>query len=257
MALRMAFREEKVGKMAEEMAETVMAKTADDGGNGSVLGKGARVRLLTLPGQAWSQRVGEELKWYDRFSVYYLPLDLNNRSLARAYALYSGKAQGAAPPDWYKELRKNDWIERADAYDIARSQQRREMLDSIGEEIEDEIKESLLLGLRAAVARIEKIGEDGVADLDVKTAMSAIPRLAKELQDIYGVGKKAGSAKHVEEILALLPLGIQQKVMIIIDQRQQAQLPANTRGEIIDGEVRELEPARVSRAKKSKQSKQI
>jgi len=251
MALRMAFREEKVGKMAEEMADTVMAKTVN-GGNGDVLGRGARVRLLTLSGQAWSQRVGEELKWYDRFSVYYLPLDLNNRSLARAYGLYSGKYQAAAPPDWYKELRKNDWIERADAYDIARSQQRREMLDSIGEEIEDEIKESLLLGLRAAVARIEKIGEKGVADLDVKTAMGAIPRLAKELQDIYGVGKKAGAAKHVEEILSALPLGIAQKVMMLVDQRQQAQLPANTRGEIIDGEVRELEPARVVSARKSK-----
>ena len=122
--------------------------------------------------------------------------------------------------------------------------------------IEDEIKEALLIGLRAAVNRIEIIGEKGVADLDVKTAMSAIPRLAKELQDIYGVGKKAGATKHVEEILSLLPLGIQQKVMIIIDQRQQAQLPANTRGEIIDGEVRELEPARVVSARKGK-NKQI
>ena len=251
MALRMAFREDKVSEMAEEMADEVMAGT-DDGG---VLGKGARVRLLTMDGQAWSQRQGEELKWYDRFSVYYLPLDLNNRSLARAYALYSGKAQPAAPPDWYKELRKNDWIERAEAYDMARSQQRREMLDSIGEEIEDEIKEALLIGLRASVARIESI-EYGEAGLDVKTAMSAIPRLAKELQDIYGVGKKAGATKHVEEILSLLPLGIQQKVMIIIDQRQQAQLPTNTRGEIIEGEVRELEPARVVSARKGK-NKQI
>ena len=128
------------------------------------------------------------------------------------------------------------------------------MLDTIGEEIEDEIKESLLLGLRAAVARIEAI-EYGESGLDVKTAMSAIPRLAKELQDIYGVGKKAGSAKHVEEILAALPLGIAQKVMQLVDQRQQAQLPTNTRGEIIDGEVRELEPVRMSR-KKSK-NKQI
>jgi len=66
------------------------------------------------------------------------------------------------------------------------------------------------------------------------------------------VGKKAGSAKHVEEILASLPLGLTQKVMILIDQRQQAQLPANTRGEIIEGEVRELEPVRVTRAKKGK-----
>ena len=56
----------------------------------------------------------------------------------------------------------------------------------------------------------------------------------------------------MEEILSLLPLGIQQKVMIIIDQRQQAQLPANTRGEIIEGEVRELEPARVVSARKGK-----
>ena len=252
MALRMAFREDKVSEMAEEMADTVMAGT-DDGG---VLGKGARVRLLTMDGQAWSQRQGEELKWYDRFSVYYLPLDLNNRSLARAYGLYSGKSQPAAPPDWYKELRKNDWIERAEAYDMARSQQRREMLDSIGEEIEDEIKEALLIGLRASVWRVEAINNKGVPDMDIKTAMSAIPRLAKELQDIYGVGKKAGATKHVEEILSLLPLGIQQKVMIIIDQRQQAQLPANTRGDIVEGEVRELEPARVVSARKGK-NKQI
>ena len=128
------------------------------------------------------------------------------------------------------------------------------MLDSIGEEIEDEIKESLLIGLRAAVSRIESI-EYGESGLDVKTAMSAIPRLAKELQDIYGVGKKAGATRQAEDILALLPLGIQQKVMIIIDQRQQAQLPANTRGEIVEGEVKELEPARV-RKKKGK-NKQI
>ena len=58
MALRMAFREDKVSEMADEMAEKVMEGMDD----GSVLGKGSRVRLLTLPGQAWSQRVGEELK---------------------------------------------------------------------------------------------------------------------------------------------------------------------------------------------------
>ena len=252
MALRMAFREEKMKAMTEEMSEKIMETTDEEG----VLGKGARVRLLTMAGQAWSQRQGEELKWYDRFSVYYLPLDLNNRSLARAYKLYSGKPQAAAPPDWYKELRKNDWIERAEAYDIARSQHRREMVDTIGEEIEDEIKESLLLGLRAAVARIESIGEKGVTGLDVKTAMSAIPRLAKELQDIYGVGKKAGAANHVEELLAAMPLGIAQRLVMIMDQRQQAQLPANTRGDIVEGEVRVLEPARVRNKKKGK-NKQI
>ncbi|GAI50226.1 unnamed protein product, partial [marine sediment metagenome] len=166
----------------------------------------------------------------DRFSIYYLPLGLGNRSMAKAYGVYSGKRQPAAPPDWYKMRDKWDWEARADAYDVAVSQQRRELMDSVGAAIEDEVKESLLIGLRAAVARIESIGEEGVTGLDVKTAMNAIPRMAKELQDIYGVGKKAGMAQGLEAFLDGIPKALAQGVMMYIENSQQAQLPANVRG---------------------------
>ena len=261
MALRMEFREEEMLEMTEMVADDLMdgAEEERDGGDGggSVLGKSSRVGLLTMKGREWSQRQGEPLKWYERFSVYYLPLELGNRSLARAYKVYSGKPQPAAPPDWYDARDRWDWEARANAYDIARTEQRQEMLDTVGLAIEDEIKDALLIALRASVNRIEGLVLDSNSEeMDVKTAMASIPRLARELQDVYGVGKKAGVAKSVEDFLLALPKGLGQRVMVYIDQRQQAQLPANTRGEVVDGKATELKPARLV-AKSKRDSKLI
>ena len=200
-----------------------------------------------MEGVPWSQQENESLKWYERFSVYYLPLEIGNRSIAKAYALYSGKPQPAAPPDWYTMREKFDWFGRAAAYDVARTEQRKEMIDGVGLAIEDEIKEGLLIALRAAVKRIAAIELEGADGLDVKTAMSAIPRMAKELQDIYGVGKKAGATRSIEEVLSALPKGLVQNLFFMIDQRNQAQLPANTRGEIVEGEAREVEDVVLSK----------
>ncbi len=249
--MRVKFREEKMAAMTEEMGEKLMENEEERGGNG-LLGKKGRVRLLTMAGVAWSQMENETLKWYERFSVYYLPLEIGNRSVAKAYALYSGKPQPAAPPDWYRMRKKWDWEGRAAAYDIARTDQRKEMLDDVGLAIEDEIKGALLIGLRAAVERIERIGEKGITDMDTKTAMAAIPRLAKELQDVYGVGKKAGATKSIEGFLAALPKALAQGVMLYIERSQQAQLPANTRGDIVEGKVVKLEPARLVKKRENK-----
>jgi len=235
--------------MTEEVGERLMEKERDAGDNG-ILGAKSRVRLLTMEGMPWSQQENETLKWYERFSVYYLPLELGNRSIAKAYALYSGKPQPAAPPDWYEMRRKWDWEGRAAAYDVARTEQRKEMIDGVGIAIEDEIKEALLIALRAAVKRISAIELEGADGLDVKTAMGAIPRMAKELQDIYGVGKKAGATRSIEELLSGLPKGLGQRVMIYIDQRQQAQLPANARGEIVEGEARVVDDVALSKRDK-------
>jgi len=246
--MRIAYREAKMAEMTEEMGERLMEKEREAGDNG-ILGAKSRVGLLTMKGMPWSQQENESMLWYDRFSIHYLPLEIGNRSIAKAYSLHCGKQQSAAPPDWYTMRKKWDWFGRAAAYDVARNEQRREMLDSVGVAIEDEIKEALLIGLRAAVERIESI-EYGASGLDVKTAMGAIPRMAKELQDIYGVGKKAGATRSIEELLAGLPKGLGQRVMIYIDQRQQAQLPANVRGEIVEGEVREVDVVLSKRDKK-------
>ena len=243
MALRMEFREEEMLEMTEMVADDLM-----DGaeGTGGVLEKKSRVGLLTMKGQPWSQKQGETLLWYERFSVYYLPLELGNRSVARAYKIWTGKPQPAAPPDWYDARDRWDWVARANAYDVVRTEQRQEMLDTVGLAIEDEIKDALLIALRASVNRIEGLVLDSSSkEMDVKTAMASIPRLARELQDVYGVGKKAGVAKSVEDFLLALPKGLGQRVMVYIDQRQQAQLPANTRGEIVEGTVNELKPARL------------
>ena len=238
-----------MAEMTVEMGEKLIERERE-GGDGGILGAKSRVGLLTMEGVPWSQQENETLKWYERFSVYWLPLEIGNRSVAKAYALYSGKPQPAAPPDWYDMRKKWDWDGRAAAYDVARTDQRKEMLDSVGVAIEDEIKEALLIALRAAVKRVSAIELEGAEGLDVKTAMGAIPRMAKELQDIYGVGKKAGATRSIEELLSGLPKGLGQRVMIYIDQRQQAQLPANTRGEIVEGEVREVEVAKSKRDKK-------
>lgn len=235
-----------MAEMTEEMGAMLINGEREKGDNG-VLGAKSRVGLLTMEDVPWSQKENESLLWYERFSVYWLPLELGNRSVAKAYALWSGKPQPAAPPDWYKMRKKWDWDGRAAAYDVARNEQRREMLDSVGVAIEDEIKGALLLALRAAVQRIEKIELEGADGLDVKTAMAAIPRMARELQDIYGVGKKAGATRSLEELLAGFPKGLNQRIFLYIDQRNQAQLPANTRGEIVDGEARVVETARSKR----------
>jgi len=86
--------------------------------------------------------------------------------------------------------------------------------------------------------------EPGSPDLDVRTAMSAIPRFAKELQNLYGVGAKAGANRAIEDLLKALPMDMAQRVMIRIEQMQQEQLPHVIRAQdddkIIDGEVKRI-----------------
>jgi len=204
---------------------------------------GAGMKVLTMPGMPWSQMENEPLNWYDRFSTYYLPLGIHERSMAEAYRIYSGNNRRQAPPDWYKTSREWDWEGRAEAYDQLKLEQRQDMLGDIEQEIEDEIKGALLSGLRAAVQRVESI-EPGSPDLDVRTAMSAIPRFAKELQNLYGVGAKAGANRAIEDLLKALPMDMAQRVMIRIEQMQQEQLPHVIRAQdddkIIDGEVKRI-----------------
>jgi len=96
---------------------------------------GAGMKVLTMPGMPWSQMENEPLNWYDRFSTYYLPLGIHERSMAEAYRIYSGNNRRQAPPDWYKTSREWDWEGRAEAYDQLKLEQRQDMLGDIEQEI--------------------------------------------------------------------------------------------------------------------------
>jgi len=211
-------------------------------------GENDQVVLLRKTGEQWSQREDEPLNWYDRFSSYYLPLGIHNRSVAKAYRLYTGMDRPQAPPDWYRISREWEWEDRAAAYDHAKLELRQDMLEGIEKDIEEELKGALLTGLRAAVHRIDKISTGPESDMDVKTAMSAIPRFTKELQNIFEVGSKAGANHAIEDFLKALPSGMAQRVMILIENKQQQQLPHIARNQgngddddsIIDGVMKEI-----------------
>jgi len=198
------------------------------------LDQSARVGLLSMKGKPWSQQENEPLMWYERFIIYYLPLEMGNRGVAQAAKLCT-KSQYVSPT-WYAARDKYDWERRAAAYDKARLTHRREMIDTVDLAVEDEIKKALLVALRAAV---DKVVETDTAEIDIKTALATIPRIAKELQDVYGVGSKAGARQNIEALMAAFPRDLTQKILLVVERRQQAALPGSEKvmdsGDIVDG----------------------
>jgi len=235
MSLHIDVKGEEMDKLGAEIAEELLESKKDD----DVFNGRKRVALLTQKDAPWSQMEDEPTLWYERFAIYYLPLEQGNRSITRAYNTYAGLNVAAAPRPWYTARDKYKWEERAEAYDRARTRQRQELLEKVDVAIEDEIKNSLLVALRAAVHKVEAAPDD----LDIRTAINAIPRLVNEIQNVYGVGSRVGATKSIEDLLKALPKGLTQKVMIYIDKRQQTQqLPDTKRdqslsNDVIDGKI--------------------
>lgn len=257
MGLRMQNRAAELDMLGGEIAEELMEKGEEGKGDEAFSGH-KRVALLMQDGVPWSQMENEPIQWYERFVIYYLTLDSGERSIAGTYNAFSGQHVRSAPAAWYKARDKFDWENRAIAYDEARTVQRKQLIEDVDVAIEDEIKNSLLTALRAAVQKVESSPDE----LDIKTAINAIPRLAKEIQDVYGVGKRIGIAKNIEDLLKGLPKSLTQKVMIYIDKSQQGELPGNMRGQIagntnvIDAEFVE-EASMVGIPAKAKKSKKL
>ncbi len=241
-------------EMIDEVLERVMEgvasgremeviETDGDGDEGNERRSMPQDALLTQENRPWSKQPNEPILWYERFVIYYLTVDMSLRSILRAYNVFAGKNINAAPPTWYSASKKYDWEERARQYDTARVEHRKELVAGVEVAIEEEAKNALLVALRKAV---EKVQEEN-SNLDAKTALNAIPRLVKQIQEIYGVGEGARTNKSLQSILEMLPDGLAQRVLVKIDKRQVNFNVSNPVGKplspkkIIDGAVKELQ----------------
>ena len=78
------------------------------------------------PKDFWERRREESAKAYSAFEIY-LNLPPEKRTLKEAYRLHTGNRNAAGPSDHFQgQARRHDWLERAEAWDDAKSKARRD-----------------------------------------------------------------------------------------------------------------------------------
>lgn len=112
---------------------------------------------IPKPKEPWLQQAGESNKDYTRFLIY---RDMGkDRSIAKAEAECRGKPLKATPSGGYNDLaKKNSWVERAQAWDLAQAEKASQIIQSATDEALQETQENIK-GMAKIVGKVIKASD--------------------------------------------------------------------------------------------------
>jgi hypothetical protein len=167
--------------------------------------------------QPWQRREDEPTLWYDRFLVY---RDLGVfRSILEAWKDYrilhdddindASQCGNSAPPTWYSNAKKHDWLKRAAAHD-----------DHVRDVWSDDTvlekarrKRVMLLSLIAQKTG-EELARRGYSESPGNQVTQAMKTSMRELREELGTGKTNVS---IQLILDQLPPDVQTSLIELLD----------------------------------------
>lgn len=139
--------------------------------------------LVLADGAAWERLPGEPIRWYARFSRYFLSQEMSSRSLIAAYRAWR-IAEGPTGRPFKHDTPPDRWMEMASAWHWVERAARRDVVELERQRRQDESeKQAMLARQRAAGRKLQELAIRRLIEIEANLSLLNATEARKYLSE--------------------------------------------------------------------------